>query len=253
MPDPAPDPTPDPTPTPAKATRARSALNKEYLKEVTAARAVAAAALDPDHTTALADVDFDDELPGQANTLADTIEAALGTLTGTRAGKTEMTDQEKAARESLLAAIAPIQTAAKRKYKGTSIGQRRAYFIGGPKQLINSTLQEVLTDARAILTRLSPGAGSTPPVDTLPGIKPLGRIKDLSDTIGAYDAKNTAQGDRQEDAEEELEAIGTQVAALAALRRDIQLAADQAWPWRTAGVKTIRKAFLLPEDRPMQE
>lgn len=253
MPDPTPTPTPDPTPAPAKAKRTRSALNKEYLKEVTAARAVAAAALDPDHTAALADVDFDDDLPEQANTLADTIEAALGTLTGTRAGKKEMTDQEKAARESLLAAIGPIQTAAKRKYKGTSIEQRGAYFIGGPKQLINSTLEEVLTAARAILARLSPGAGTTPPVDTLPGIKPLGRIKDLSDAIAAYDAKNTAQGDQQEAAEEALEAIGAQVTALAALRREIQLAADQAWPWRTPGVKTIRKAFFLPEDRPMGE
>lgn len=131
-------PDPTPTPTPAKDKRARSALNKEYLKEVTSARAVAAAALDPDHTAALADVDFDDDLPGQANTLADTIEAALGTLTGTRAGKREMTDQEKAARDALIAVIAPIQTAAKRKYKGTSVGQRGAYFIGGPKQLSNS-------------------------------------------------------------------------------------------------------------------
>lgn len=253
MPDPTPTPTPDPTPAPAKAKRTRSALNQDHLKEVTAARAVAAAALDPNHTAALADVDFEATLPGQTNTLADTIEAALGTLTGTRAGKKEMSDQEKAAREALLAAIAPIQTAAKRKYKGTSIEQRGAYFIGGPKQLVNSTLEEVLTAARAIHTRLSPGAGGTPPADTLPGIKPLGRIKDLSDAIAAYDATNTAQGNQQEAAAEALEAIGTQVTELASLRREIQLAADQAWPWRTPGVKTIRKAFGLPEDRPLAE
>ena len=29
-----------------------------------------------------------------------------------------------------------------------------------------------------------------------------------------------------------------------------QLAADQAWPWRTPGVATIRKSFLMPVDRP---
>jgi hypothetical protein len=28
-----------------------------------------------------------------------------------------------------------------------------------------------------------------------------------------------------------------------------QLAADQAWPWRTPGVATLRKDFLLPVDR----
>jgi len=30
-------------------------------------------------------------------------------------------------------------------------------------------------------------------------------------------------------------------------------AAEQAWPWRTPGVATIRKAFLLPVDRPFKE
>jgi hypothetical protein len=30
------------------------------------------------------------------------------------------------------------------------------------------------------------------------------------------------------------------------------IAADQAWPWRTSGVATIRKAFLLLPDRPMK-
>ena len=29
------------------------------------------------------------------------------------------------------------------------------------------------------------------------------------------------------------------------IARQVQLAADQAWPWRTPGVATIRKAFLL--------
>lgn len=253
MPDPAPTPDPNPAPDPKKARAARSLLNKEYLKEVADARKVAAAALDPAHTDALEDVELEDTLPAQANTLADQIEQALGALTGTRAGKKEMTDQERAARESLIAVIAPIQTAARRKFQGANIALRKAYYIGGAKQLTNSTLDEVLTAARAILTRLSPGANNAPPQDTLPGIKPLGKIKALSDAIAAYDAKNDAQGDQQEAAAGELEAIGTQATALAALRRDIQLAADQAYPWRTPGVKTIRKAFLLPEDRPMPE
>jgi hypothetical protein len=253
MPDPTPTPTPPPTPPPAKAKRTRSALNKEYLKEITDSRKVAAAALDPNHTAALADVDFDDTLPGQVTSLADEVEGALGTLAGTRAGKKEMTDQEKAAREALLAVIAPIQTAAKRKFKGETGSLREAYFIGGPKQLSNSTLEEVLTAARAILARLSPGANNAPPVDVLPGIKPLGKIKALSDAIAAYDAKNTAQGNQQQAAGEDLEAIGAQVATLAGLRREIQLTADQAWPWRTPDVKAIRKAFLLADDRPMPE
>lgn len=31
------------------------------------------------------------------------------------------------------------------------------------------------------------------------------------------------------------------------------LAGDQAWPWRTPGVATIRKAFLRSPDRPMKD
>jgi hypothetical protein len=43
------------------------------------------------------------------------------------------------------------------------------------------------------------------------------------------------------------------IATLAGLRHQIQLAADQAWPWRTPGVATIRRDFLLPVDRPLSE
>ena len=42
--------------------------------------------------------------------------------------------------------------------------------------------------------------------------------------------------------------IKANVPKLAKLRRQAQLAADQAWPWRTPGVATIRKAFLLSPD-----
>ena len=47
--------------------------------------------------------------------------------------------------------------------------------------------------------------------------------------------------------------IKANVPKLAKLRRHVQLAADQAWPWRTPGVATIRKAFLLSPDRPMKD
>jgi len=47
--------------------------------------------------------------------------------------------------------------------------------------------------------------------------------------------------------------IKANVPKLAKLRRQVQLAADQAWPWRTPGVATIRKAFLLSPDRPMKD
>jgi|ERR1035437_1632349 hypothetical protein len=40
---------------------------------------------------------------------------------------------------------------------------------------------------------------------------------------------------------------------LAGLRREVQQAADQAWPWRNDGVATIRKTFLLPANQPLKD
>lgn len=36
-------------------------------------------------------------------------------------------------------------------------------------------------------------------------------------------------------------------------RREVQLAADQAWPWRTAGMAALRKALLLPPNQPLKD
>ena len=125
------DPTPTPTPTPApKAKRQRSTINRKHLNEIANSRAVAKAAADPANAAALAVVEFDPTLPAQITTLADTTEASIGKLTGTRAVKTEMTAQETAARDALIAVIAPIQTAARRKFTGDLEQLRHAYFIG---------------------------------------------------------------------------------------------------------------------------
>ena len=247
-----PDPTPPPSPPPApKPKRTRGPLNKEILKEVQDSRTVANAAVNPEYTVALTEVEFDDTLPAQVNTLAGQIETALGQLVGTRAGKTEMTTQEKSARDALIAILGPIQIAAKRKFKGDTADQRAAYFIGEP--LATAPLEAVLTAARAIRDRLVPGANNAPPTDALPGIKATGKIKDLKDAITLYDTKNTAQGEQQTAAGSTLEEIAGKVKTLAGLRHDIQLAADQAFPWRTPQVATIRKAFLLSPDRPLTE
>jgi len=244
-----PDPTPTPTPPPApKAIHSRSEQNRRFLDEVDRARKVAAAAVDPDNTAALADVDFDTTLPDRINALASQIEASLGVVTGTRASKRAVTDQESSAREALIAVIAPIQTAAKRKFAGDDLRLREAYYIGGDG-LAEETLDEILTASRAILARLIPGPGGTPQ-DTLPGIKPDRQIAALSDAIDLYGGKDQAQTAEQKKAAKLLEDTQAQIATLEALRHQVQLAADQAWPWRTPGVATIRKSFLLPVDRP---
>ena len=62
----------------------------------------------------------------------------------------------------------------------------------------------------------------------------------------------TAQGDQQNENSGALEAIVANIGKLGGLRHQVQLAAEQAWPWRNPGVASIRKSFLLPTDRPMR-
>jgi hypothetical protein len=203
----------DPTPTPAtKTKRQRSTINRKHLNEIANSRAVAKAAADPANAAALAVVEFDATLPGQITTLADATEASIGKLTGTRAVKTEMTAQETAARDALIAVIAPIQTAARRKFTGDQEQMRHAYFIG--EGLADDTLGEVQTAAIAIRNRLVPGANNTAPQDVLPGIK-AAQIAALSNAITLYAADVAAPGDQQNQNSGALETIVANIGKLA--------------------------------------
>jgi hypothetical protein len=243
------DPIPTPTPTPApKAKRQRSTINRAHLDELKNSRAVAAAATDPANAAALATVEFDATLPGQITTLAGQTETAIGKLTGTRAQKTDLTAQEIAARDALIAVIAPIQTAARRKFTDPHDPMRHAYFIG--ENLAHETLAEVQTAAIAIRDRLVPASPAVSPLDVLPGIK-AAQITALSNAITQYASGVTAPDDQQNDNAAALQMIVANVGKLAGLRHQVQLAAEQANPWRTPGVAATRQSFLLPTDRPL--
>lgn len=229
----------------------RGVINKSYLDELQASRKVASAAVDPDHAAGLTAVECDATLAPAIETLATKIETALGLLTGTRAAKKTATVEEASAREALLAVLQPIQTAAKRAFSDDQSKLREAYGIG--RGLSGETLASVLTLARGVLHRLTPAAVGEPPTDQLPGITAAGKIADLAAAITTYGAKDNAQGEQKTEAAATLEQIEADVAKLADLRRQVQLAADQAWPWRTPGVVTIRKSFLLPPTRPLNE
>ena len=243
------DPPPTPTPTPAdKPQRHKSVVNRKHLAEIANSRAVAKAALDPANTAALAGVEFDATLPGQINTLADSTETAIGKLTGARAGGTGMTAQEIADRDALVALIAPIQTAARRKYPGRHDALRTAYFIG--TDLHDETLHEVGIAAIAIRDRLVAVPPAAAPVDVLPGVK-AAQITALSNAITLY-VGDVAAGDEQQNQNSgALNTIKASISKLASLRHQVQLAAEQAFPWRTPGVAATPQAFLLPPDRPL--
>ena len=122
------------------------------------------------------------------------------------------------------------------------------YFVGEP--LASDTLKEVQIAANAIYNRLAPGANNAPSADVLPGIKDA-QIQALANAIKLYGDKNAAQGDDQNQATGQLEAIVANIEKLAVLRHQVQLAAEQAFPWRNSGVAAIRQSFLLPVDRPL--
>lgn len=245
-------PTPTPTPTPAPKPKAsRGDTNQEILDELANSKKVADAATDPAYTAGLAAVELDPTLPPKIVALVEKITKDLGKLKKARVAKKAATQQEVAARDSLIAVLQPIQIAAKRKFKGADAAQRAAYYIGDG--LGAQTLQEALTAARSVLARLTPGDQGAPPLDVLPGITAAGAIKDLADKIAEYAANDTEQGDQQLEASGALEAIWADVDTLAGLRREVQLAADQAWPWRKKGVSTLRKAFLLPANQPLKD
>ena len=250
MSDPAPTPTPTPAPAP-KTKGPRGDTNQQIVDELTNAKAVATAAVDPANTAGLAAVDLDATLPPKITALAAKITGDLAKLKTSRVAKKTATAQETAARDSLIAVLAPIQTAAKRKFKGADATQRDAYYIGD--NLGSQTLDDVLIAAGNVLARLTPGKNNTPPQDVLPGIKADGAIKDLADAIAEYGDDNAEQSDQQKEASGTLEAIWADVDTLAGYRREVQLAADQAWPWRTAGVATLRKTFLLPANQPLKD
>ena len=245
-------PTPTPTPAPAPKTKVqRGDTNQEIVDELANAKAVAAAAVDPANAPGLAAVDLDATLPTKITGLAAKITGDLAKLKTARVAKKMATAQEIVARDALIAVLQPIQTAARRKFKGPDATQREAYYIGA--NLSTQSLDDVLIAAGNVIARLTPGENNTPPQDVLPGIKADGAIKDLADAITEYSDDNAEQGDQKKKSSGTLEAIWADVATLDGLRRDVQLAADQAWPWRKAGVATIRKTFLLPANQPLKD
>lgn len=246
--DPAPTPTPEPK---ADAKITRGDINKAWLTEIANAKKVAHAALDADNATGLNLVELDSTLAPNIISLTGDVEKKIAQLKTARVTKSATTKQEEAAREALITVIQPIQTAAKRKFKGADATQRDAYYIG--ESLGNLGLPDVLIAAKNVLARLTPGEKNAPPQDVLAGIKTDGAIKDLAAAIAEYSGSNEDQDDQQLDASALLETIAGDIATLAEYRRDIQLAAEQAWPWRSVGVATRRKTFLLPADRPVKD
>lgn len=256
MPDTAPEThaTPEVPAEPAKR-RSPGAINAKYLDEIALARELAAAAQLPEHAPHLERRGF---TPAEAIAMeasASDLESAAMQAVGRTRARQLGTEEEANARHRLLEAIRPIRTGAKRKYRGEgNEAGRAAYFVN---EATNISLERLLFIAgemlRKLTTQPAPAGGAPlPPEDTLKGV--------LAEDLAELDAARTAYADADADQTgtgQEASALRAEVerlfGAVRELRIDLQLAADQAWPYTKPENAPARRAFNIPENRPAGE
>ena len=118
--------------------------------------------------------------------------------------------------------------------------------------MLNGDAKIIKTIAKSILDRIAPGENNEPPLDVLKGVK-AADIQKLATALGQLTAKDNAQAAAQSIAKGEHRTADELLAEMIAGRLDIQLAADQEWPWRGRVFDVIRAQFHLPLTRPMTE
>ncbi len=236
--------------TPKKPRKSPGPFNQAHLDELERARDIIAAYRKPEHKQIL--ITKRDVLEADVNTLETTVNLAENKITGghtATVAKEQLTAEERLAKAALLAGIATGQRGALRTFRSDQRARLEDYFIG---ENLDTNLPRLKTIAIAILSRLQPGANNTPPLDVLKGVK-APDIQALADALAAITAKDNAQGAAQVIASEERRTAEELIADIVAGRLDIQLAADQEWPWTTREHDVIRAQFKLPLTRPMTE
>ena len=164
-----------------------------------------------------------------------------------RSGRGTRTREEQTARDQLIAALEPILTGARRTFPDGH-PERAAYGIG--PGLSNASTFDLLSYAKYAFNQLISETGYEPPKVVLKGVKLIDVV-----TLGALHARyrgaDWAQRDAGLDSEQLTAALRTEVLeVLNVSRRDLQGAADQAWPHRDPLHGPLRKAFGLQPDRP---
>ena len=234
-----PDPTPTPTPPPAKAKQTRGDLDQKILADLKLAEDVAAAAKDADHAAKLADEGL--PAPAAAGLLA--LAAAARDLAGkvvtAKQARLSVTQAEEAARDALLVLLRDFQQRAKRLF-ASGDPKRAAYGIN--KENFGRDREGLEQDAENIIKLAT--------ADALPGLKP----EKLTAAAAALAAWKKADQDQHKAGENQGKLLGQLDAKMTdvnARRRDIQLAADTAWPPTDAASAPLRRAFKLPVNQPI--
>ncbi len=179
--------------------------------------------------------------------LADNLEtAALAAVGRTNARKMD-TAEEEMARKELLAAISPVRTGAKRKYRNRNEAGagRDAFFVN---ESTSVSLERLLFIAGSMYAKLTPPEEGGDPEYVLPGVTE-DRIEKLKETRDKYADKNSAQQDAENLRGQAHVDVQTVYTDAKAERIDLQLAVDQGWTFHNPENAATRRAFKIPADQ----
>jgi hypothetical protein len=237
MPDPTPTPTPDPTPSPK---RSRSDINQEWIGELTNSEQIAAAAQKPAYAPTLAEGDIDAaKVTAFAKAVSDAQKLA-GTATQKTTSKKGMTESEAELMGNLVELIKEVQKRAKQKYEAKNPTVLKDYAVGGKWYNSRALLEQTATN---ILGKLA--------ADTLPGIS-AAKVATLQKALDDYKQVQTDQTGGQADATTDRANLEKAIKDIIVRRREIQFAADAAWPHTNKTNAGIRTEFKLPADKAMK-
>lgn len=244
MPDPITSPTTTPpaaTPPAKPKTGSKSPVNKQHLAELQLATAVAAAAVKAEYAPLLAKRDITAEFVTALLADLTAAQTLTGQATGKTAAKVGVTSTETDLKDALIAQLQEVQKAVKQKSvrtKGTALLKR--YAVGSKFYSSRAALEQT---AESFLENLK--------TDTLPGVD-AAVIAGIKFALAAYRGAETDQSDAQSQATKGRTALETAVAEIALRRREIQLAADAAWPAGKKANAATRVEFGLSADKALR-
>ncbi len=243
-------PTLTPTPKAIKKARAKPGdASRETIADIALADICAGSTKVDNNMVALRDRDWGDADQTTYFIAPEEAKKLVRDVRNARAGKRSRGQEEKTAFTELLISLDPILAGAKRTFP-EGAGERALFGVG--ENIANYTIARLYQLAVDTAKNLTP-EGATPAAYSLKGVKPE-EIASITNLSEKYKDADFAQASALLDAAELLDLLNEHMdKTLNPHRRELQLAAEQAWPYRIATNRTKRMAFGLPPSRPMTE
>lgn len=233
-----PAPNPGEEPEKKKARRPRAEVPRAYLDELTTAGEVATAAAKPAYVPKLLEEGMEET---QVQSLLALIKAAreqCAEVGGKTTEKKTVTQSESKLRDALLVQVDKLQSRAKRAYDRDD-PRRADYYIGKP-----------MGDSRPQIEQATAAMIKHATADAKLKAGPA-LLANLTAAREAYLGVQGEQSTKATDATEGRESLEDMIKEVATARRNIQYAADAAWPSREKIHGAIRKEFKIPPTRPL--